>query len=106
MVTEAEVATPTPGWWEGMVGPGRPIDTDRWHVVCVNSLGSCKGSTGPASIDPSTGEILGYEAHYLGKAQLQRGESTVPAAAAPLRNASSAGVSAAAITTIDTSTST
>ena len=39
-----------------MVGPGKPIDTDRWFVVCVNSLGSCKGSTGPASIDPATGE--------------------------------------------------
>lgn len=38
-----------------MVGPGKPIDTDRWFVVCVNSLGSCKGSTGPASIDPATG---------------------------------------------------
>ncbi|HHQ43198.1 MAG TPA: homoserine O-acetyltransferase [Chromatiales bacterium] len=47
---------PTPGWWEYMIGPGRPIDTRRWHVVCVNSLGSCFGSTGPASPDPRTGE--------------------------------------------------
>ncbi|AKC85559.1 homoserine O-acetyltransferase MetX [Pseudoxanthomonas suwonensis] len=47
---------PAPGWWEPMLGPGRPIDSDRWFVVCVNSLGSCKGSTGPASIDPATGE--------------------------------------------------
>ncbi len=46
---------PSPGWWEPMLGPGKPIDTDRWFVVCVNSLGSCKGSTGPASIDPATG---------------------------------------------------
>ena len=46
---------PEPGWWEPMVGPGKPIDTDRWFVICVNSLGSCKGSTGPASIDPATG---------------------------------------------------
>lgn len=45
---------PSPGWWEGMVGPGRAIDTDRWHVVCVNSLGSCFGSSGPASVDPQT----------------------------------------------------
>lgn len=44
------------GWWEGMLGPGKAIDTDRWHVICMNSLGSCKGSTGPASIDPRTGE--------------------------------------------------
>jgi len=45
-----------PGWWEAMLGPGRYIDTHRWFVVCVNTLGSCKGSTGPASIDPASGE--------------------------------------------------
>src|SRR5690606_4211639 len=50
-------ADPTPGWWEAMLGPGKPIDTERWFVVCVNSLGSCKGSTGPASIDPATGAL-------------------------------------------------
>ncbi|KAF1710615.1 homoserine O-acetyltransferase [Pseudoxanthomonas kalamensis DSM 18571] len=48
---------PEPGWWERMLGPGKPIDTDRWFVVCVNSLGSCKGSTGPASVDPATGQL-------------------------------------------------
>jgi len=47
---------PAPGWWEEMVGPCRPIDTNQYFVVCVNSLGSCFGSTGPASIDPATGE--------------------------------------------------
>lgn len=47
---------PTPGWWEEMIGSGRPIDTDRFFVVCVNSLGSCFGSTGPASINPETGK--------------------------------------------------
>lgn len=46
---------PTPGWWEEMLGPGRAIDTDRWFVVCVNNLGSCFGSTGPAAVDPATG---------------------------------------------------
>ncbi len=50
----AHADDPSPGWWEAMLGPGKPIDTDRWFVVCVNSLGSCKGSTGPASRDPST----------------------------------------------------
>lgn len=45
-----------PGWWEAMIGPGRAIDTDRYFVVCVNSLGSCFGSTGPASINLSTGK--------------------------------------------------
>jgi len=48
-------ANTAPGWWEAMLGPGKPIDTNRWYVICVNSLGSCKGSTGPASIDPTKG---------------------------------------------------
>lgn len=52
----ANADNPEPGWWEAMVGPGKPIDTDRWFVICVNSLGSCKGSTGPASINPATGD--------------------------------------------------
>ena len=47
---------PSDGWWEGMAGPGKAIDTDRWFVICVNSLGSDKGSTCPVSIDPATGE--------------------------------------------------
>lgn len=47
---------PTPGWWEEMIGPGQPFDTRRFHVVCVNSLGSCHGSTGAASLDPRTGQ--------------------------------------------------
>jgi homoserine O-acetyltransferase len=47
---------PSPGWWEGMIGPGAPIDTDRWFVICSNVLGGCFGSTGPASVDPATGE--------------------------------------------------
>ena len=47
---------PSPGWWETMVGPGAPIDTDRFHVIALNSLGSCKGSTGPASANPETGK--------------------------------------------------
>jgi homoserine O-acetyltransferase len=47
---------PSEGWWERMVGPGKAIDTERFFVVCVNSLGSCFGSSGPASIDAATGE--------------------------------------------------
>lgn len=46
---------PDDGWWEGMIGPGKAIDTGRHFVICVNSLGSCKGSTGPASTNPETG---------------------------------------------------
>jgi homoserine O-acetyltransferase len=45
---------PSPGWWEEIVGPSRSIDTRRYFVICVNSLGSCFGSTGPASNDPAT----------------------------------------------------
>ena len=45
-----------PGWWEDMVGPGKAVDTGRWFVVCCNVLGGCHGSTGPASVDPGTGE--------------------------------------------------
>lgn len=50
-----------PGWWEDMVGPGRPFDTDRFHVICFNSLGSCFGSTGPASPNPDTGRRWGLD---------------------------------------------
>ena len=49
-------ADPSPGWWEEMIGPGRSIDTRRYFVICVNSLGSYFGSTGAASTDPETGE--------------------------------------------------
>lgn len=45
-----------PGWWEEMMGPGKPLDTNRWFVVCANVLGGCHGSTGPASTDPATGQ--------------------------------------------------
>jgi homoserine O-acetyltransferase len=48
----AHADDPSPGWWEAMLGAGKPIDTQRWFVICVNSLGSCKGSTGPASPHP------------------------------------------------------
>ncbi len=47
---------PSTGWWEDMVGPDKPIDTNRYFVVCINSIGSCFGSTGPASIDPNTSD--------------------------------------------------
>ncbi len=47
------------GWWDPMVGPGRPIDTDRYFVVCSNVLGGCSGTTGPASTDPETGRPYG-----------------------------------------------
>ncbi|MEI8296876.1 MAG: homoserine O-acetyltransferase [Pseudomonadota bacterium] len=47
------------GWWESMIGPGKALDTDRYFVISVNSLGSCFGSTGPASLNPATGQPYG-----------------------------------------------
>jgi homoserine O-acetyltransferase/O-succinyltransferase len=58
-VASTHPRTGRPGWWSRMVGPGRPIDTDRWCVVCANVLGSCMGSSGPASTDPATGRAFG-----------------------------------------------
>jgi len=58
----SSVDNPSTGWWEDMLGPGLPIDIDRYFVVCINSLGSCFGSTGPASVDPLTGEF--YRLHF------------------------------------------
>jgi len=48
-----------PGWWDSMVGPGRPFDTDHYFVICSNVLGGCQGSTGPSSIGPTTGRPYG-----------------------------------------------
>ena len=50
---------PAEGWWEGLVGAGCAIDTDRFFVVCPNVLGGCQGTTGPASDDPATGAPYG-----------------------------------------------
>ena len=46
---ETHPVTGRPGWWSRLVGPGLPVDTDRFHVICVNVLGGCMGSTGPRS---------------------------------------------------------
>src|ERR1041385_1029702 len=50
-----------PGWWETMVGPGRPIDTERYFVICANVIGGCMGSTGPASTNPETSMPWGLD---------------------------------------------
>ena len=54
-VANVHPVTSKPGWWETMVGPGRPIDTERYFVICPNVLGACMGTTGPASTNPATG---------------------------------------------------
>ena len=54
-----EATLKTAGWWDSMIGPGKPMDTDRFFVVCLNNLGGCSGSTGPSSINPETGRPYG-----------------------------------------------
>ena len=48
-------------WWDTLVGPGKPVDTDRFFVICPNLLGGCRGTTGPSSVDPATGEPYGLD---------------------------------------------
>ena len=58
-VANLHPVTGKPGWWETMVGPGKPIDTNRYSVLCANVLGGCMGSTGPSSTNPATGNPYG-----------------------------------------------
>ena len=60
-LAERNPLTGRPGWWEVVVGPGKPIDTDRFFVICTNVLGSCIGSSGPRSINPATTEPWGTD---------------------------------------------
>jgi homoserine O-acetyltransferase len=55
-------ANPMPGWWEKFIGPGAPLDTDKYHIICTNVIGGCYGSTGPGSVDPGNGER--YATHF------------------------------------------
>jgi homoserine O-acetyltransferase len=60
-VANIHPVTGKPGWWQIMVGPGRPIDTDRYFVIASNVLGGCMGTTGPASLNPATGRAYGLD---------------------------------------------
>ncbi|WP_116950963.1 homoserine O-acetyltransferase MetX [Jiangella endophytica] len=60
------------GWWDGMIGPGKAFDTDRWFVVSTNLLGGCRGTTGPSSADPATGRPYGPDFPVLTVADLVR----------------------------------
>src|SRR6187551_1633180 len=53
--------TGKPGWWDTMVGPGRPLDTQKYFIICSNVIGGCMGSTGPASTNPASGKIWGLD---------------------------------------------
>jgi homoserine O-acetyltransferase len=50
-------SNPQPGWWEKFIGPGRPLDTNKYHIICTNVIGGCYGSTGPSSVDPADGQL-------------------------------------------------
>ncbi|HUI97094.1 MAG TPA: homoserine O-acetyltransferase [Xanthobacteraceae bacterium] len=60
-VANAHPVTGKPGWWETMVGPGKPIDTERYFVISPNVVGACMGTTGPASLDPATAQVYGLD---------------------------------------------
>ncbi len=60
-VASVHPVTGKPGWWESLVGPGRPIDTERYFVICSNVMGGCMGTSGPSSINPATGEPWGLD---------------------------------------------
>jgi homoserine O-acetyltransferase/O-succinyltransferase len=58
------------GWWDNLIGPGKPLDTERWHVISANLLGGCAGTTGPSSLDPATGTPYGSRFPFLSVADL------------------------------------
>jgi homoserine O-acetyltransferase len=62
------------GWWDGMIGPGKAFDTDRYHVISTNLLGGCRGTTGPSSADPSTGAPYGSDFPVVTVADMVRCE--------------------------------
>ncbi len=67
--------TGKPGWWDKVIGPGLPLDTDRYFVICTNVVGGCQGSTGPSSIDPATGEPYGLKFPVVTMADMVRAQA-------------------------------
>lgn len=67
-------ANPKPGWWERFIGPGAPLDTNKYFVICTNVLGGCYGSTGPSSIDPLSGQHYGTSFPILTMSDMVRAQ--------------------------------
>lgn len=74
-VANIHPVTEKPGWWEIMVGPGKPIDTDRFFVICANHVGGCMGSTGPMSENPETGKPYGLDFPVITISDMVRAEA-------------------------------
>ncbi|ACL55759.1 homoserine O-acetyltransferase MetX [Methylobacterium nodulans] len=74
-VAHPHPVTAKPGWWETMVGPGKPVDTDRYFVICANVVGSCMGTTGPASINPANGHPYGLDFPLVTIRDMVRGQA-------------------------------
>jgi len=74
-VAETHPVTGKAGWWETMVGPGKPLDTDRYCVICANILGGCMGSAGPSEINPATGQPWGLEFPVIAVADMVRAQA-------------------------------
>lgn len=67
-------SNPKPGWWEKFIGPGAPLDTDKYFVICTNVLGGCYGSTGPSSVDPVSGKRYGTSFPILTMSDMVRAQ--------------------------------
>ncbi|MDZ7588593.1 MAG: homoserine O-acetyltransferase [Parasphingorhabdus sp.] len=74
-VASTHPVTQKPGWWARMVGPGKPIDTTRYCVICVNVIGSCMGSSGPATVNPATDAPWGMEFPVITIADMVRAQA-------------------------------
>ncbi len=74
-VANVHPVTGKAGWWETLVGPGKPIDTDRYYVICSNVVGGCMGSTGPSSTNPATGQLWGLDFPVITIPDIVRGQA-------------------------------